>query len=267
MHPRRPEGIPMSDDEMLRVIKERHSVRRYRDEGLDTAHSRDLENFIDVCNAEGHLYCQLVTDSPGAFEGILSRGFSNVRNYIVLIRKESDSDEKVGYYGERMVLEAQRIGLNTCWVALTYSKRKTGVHVPDDRRIVGVIAVGYGADQGVPHRSKPMDELCSCPGEMPDWFRRGMEAVMLAPSAMNRQRFRFTLLDGGVVRAETPGGRYSGLDLGIAKLHFELGAGRENFRWEDRVQKQTATAPENGGGHREPSLRSPEGRSMPAICR
>lgn len=221
----------MSDDGMMRLMEERHSVRKYRDQKLDTEHSRDIQNFVDTCNAEGHLYCQFVTDSPEAFSGILSRGFSNVRDYIVLVRKATDSDEKIGYYGEKMVLEAQRIGLNTCWVGLTYSKRRTGVHVTDDRRIVGVIAVGYGENQGVPHKSKPMEELCNCPGEMPEWFRKGMEAVMMAPSAMNRQRFRFTLVDGNTVKAETSGGSFAEMDLGIAKLHFELGAGKENFQW------------------------------------
>lgn len=52
--------------------------------------------------------------------------FSGVRNYIACVGPASpDLDEKVGYYGEYLVLLAQSLGLNTCWVALTFSKGKT----------------------------------------------------------------------------------------------------------------------------------------------
>ena len=65
----------------------------------------------------------------------------------------------------------------------------------------------------------------------PEWFGRGLKAALLAPTAMNQQRFRFTLLPDDTVRAESRGGSYSHVDLGIVKYHFQLGAGRESFRW------------------------------------
>ena len=146
-------------------------------------------------------------------------------------RKKDDPDEKVGYYGEWVVLHAQMLGMNTCWVGLTYSKRKLDIRVGKDEKLVCVLALGYGADQGVAHESKPMEELCDCDGDMPEWFRNGMEAAMLAPTAMNKQKFRFTLNGDGKVSAKTAGGPYSEVDLGIAKLHCELGAGKDNFQW------------------------------------
>ncbi len=221
----------METTDIMEAMRSRNSVRRYTDRKIEGEVRRELQNFVDTCNAEGRLHFQLVTDQPGVFTGILARGFDNVSNYVALIRKEKDTDEKVGYYGEKVVLEAQRLGLNTCWVGLTYKKRKLDVNIKDDEKLVCVLALGYGADQGVPHKSKPADEIGKCQGEMPEWFRNGVEAAMLAPTAMNKQRFTFTLQDDGKVKAGTASGAYSEVDLGIGKLHFELGAGRENFEW------------------------------------
>lgn len=59
-----------------------------------------------------------------------------------------------------------------------------------------------------------------------------MKAALLAPTAMNQQKFRFTL-SGNEVSAKSTGGFYSKMDLGIVKFHFEEGAGRENFTWKN----------------------------------
>ena len=91
-----------------------------------------------------------------------------------------------------------------------------------------VIAIGYGKTGGVEHRSRPMSELCRVQGDMPEWFRKGMEAAMLAPTAVNQQKFLFTL-DNDTVTAERTGGMYSLVDLGIVKYHFEVGSGKEGL--------------------------------------
>lgn len=205
--------------------------RKYQDKPLEEHAVRELQKVIDTCNAEGHLRFQMVTGSKGAFEGLLARSFDGASNYVALVKKKDDPDEKVGYYGEKVVLHAQMLGMNTCWVGLTYSKRKLDIHVGKDEKLVCVLALGYGADQGMAHKSKPMGELCGCDGDMPEWFRNGMEAAMLAPTAMNKQKFRFTLNGDGKVSAETAGDPYTEVDLGIAKLHFELGAGKDSFQW------------------------------------
>ena len=86
------------------------------------------------------------------------------------------------------------------------------------------MALGYGDTQGVPHKSKPMPQLCKVDGEMPEWFRKGMEAALLAPTAMNKQNF-LIILDGETVKYEAKEGKYRNLDLGIVKCHFQTGAG------------------------------------------
>lgn len=220
---------------MLEAMQARHSVRSYKDTPLKPEDTQTLQKEIDACNKEGGLNIQLVTDEPKAFESFMAHygKFSGVRNYIALIEKKSaDLEERLGYYGERLVLLAQTLGLNTCWVAMTFGKgvAKSRCTIASGEKLVCVLALGYGATQGVAHKSKPMDSLCQVEGTMPDWFQAGMEAAMLAPTAMNQQKFRLTL-NGTTVWAKSLGGFYSKTDLGIVKYHFEVGAGRENFQW------------------------------------
>ena len=175
-------------------------------------------------------------DDPTAFDGKLAHfgSFRGVRNHIALVGPEGlDLDEKCGYYGERLVLFAQALGLNTCWVALTFSKKASGAMIEPGQRYALCIAIGYGETQGTSHKMKPVEKLCHAAGEMPDWFNAGLTAAQLAPTAMNQQRFRFDLdPDGATVRARAlPAISCGKVDLGIAKLHFELGANTVSREW------------------------------------
>lgn len=220
----------------LQAIKERHAVRSYTDENLSEQAVAELEKEIAACNAESGMHIQLVTDEPKAFDSFMAHygKFSGVKNYVVLAGNKADKmlDEKLGYYGEKVAIKAQMLGLNTCWVAVSFSKgeAKKNCHLCSEDKIICVLALGNGAVSGVPHQSKQMAELCRCNGTMPDWFKSGMEAAMLAPTAMNQQKFLFTL-DGNQVSAKSTGGFYSMVDLGIVRYHFEVGAGKENFKW------------------------------------
>ena len=179
------------------------------------------------------MHIQLIANEPKAFDGFMAHygKFSGVTNYIAIIGKKSaDLDEKAGYYGERLVLKAQQLGLNTCWVAMTYSKIKTAYSIAPGEKLCIVISLGYGKNQGVPHKSKSFDAVTQVDGSVPDWFRKGIEAALLAPTAMNQQKFKF-YLDGDTVSAKAGMGFYSKIDLGIVKYHFEIGAGKENFHW------------------------------------
>lgn len=159
--------------------------------------------------------------------------FSGVQNYIALVGPKGPAlDEKYGYYGERLVLLAQTLGLNTCWVAMTYQKIPGVFQVSPGEKLTVVIALGYGQTQGVSHKSKAVDEVAKAEDGMPDWFRSGVEAALLAPTAMNQQKFTFAL-HGGQVSARAGMSFYSKVDLGIVKYHFELGAGKDSFQWDD----------------------------------
>lgn len=219
--------------DLMQAMNARHSVRQYTGKPLDAAAAAALEAELEACNREGGLHMQLVTGEPRAFEGFMARygKFSGVRDYIALVGpKAPDTEEKLGYYGERLVLRAQQLGLNTCWVGLTYSKVKDAYAVGSGEKLYAVIAVGYGVTQGAAHKSKPAGEVMQTEGEAPAWFQKGIEAALLAPTAMNQQKFVFTLA-GGKVSARAGTGFYTKMDLGIARYHFELGAGRENVSW------------------------------------
>ena len=216
---------------ILDAMHERHSVRRFTNQPITGEVLAALQAEISAINAESGLDIRLVTDDPHTFSSVIAKvRFSGTRNFIVLAGKDSPGlDEVAGYYGERVVLKAQQLGLNTCWAGMI-SGKKYANKLPKDERIVIVIVVGYGVSQGEPHQGKPMDALCKVDGPMPDWFRAGMEAAMLAPTALNQQRFHFTLA-GDTVLAESSEGSLAELCLGIAKYHFELGAGKDNFQW------------------------------------
>ena len=218
---------------ILEAIEARHSVRQYTDKPIEAEKIAALEQEIAACNQESGLHIQLVKDEPKAFDSFMAHygKFSGVRNYIALIGpKRGDLEEKCGYYGERLVLLAQTLGLNTCWVAMTYAKIKTAFAVNPGEKLTVVIALGYGVNQGVSHNIKSIDDVTDAEEPTPDWFRKGVQAALLAPTAMNQQKFTLSL-EGNTVSAKAGMGFYSKVDLGIVKYHFELGAGKETFTW------------------------------------
>lgn len=219
--------------EILEAIKIRHSVRSYTDKKIDEDTKDILLNLIEDCNKKGNMNIQLFTDEPEVFNSFMASygKFKNVKNYIAIIGKKGDDlQERAGYYGEKIVLEATKLGLNSCWVALTYNKRKGDFIINADEKLCCVISLGYGENQGLKRKTKSIEELSKVEGEMPDWFKKGMEAVQLAPTAMNQQRYIIEL-KGNIVTAKALMGMYTKLDLGIVKYHFEIGAEGEDWKW------------------------------------
>ena len=218
------------------AIKARHSVRKYTDKPIETAKVATLRADIERANAESGLNIQLVLDEPKAFStGMWKYGqFSGVKNYFVMAGPNGkEAEEKIGYYGERLVLLAQTLDLNTCWVGLTY-KKIPGTYTLRDGDIVHcVIALGYGINPGVQHPMKPIEQFYEADDGAPTWFQAGMEAALLAPTAVNQQKFKFILHDGNKVEAKTSFSMagYTNIDLGIVKYHFEVGAGKDSFEW------------------------------------
>ena len=218
--------------DILKAMRERHSVRAYTDRPITGETLRRLQKAIENANAESGLHIQLVLNEPKAFDCRMAHygKFSGVRNYIALIgRRDKELEEKCGYYGEQIVLTDQTLGLNTCWVALTYKKIPDAFTVADDERLLMVIAVGYGENAGKAHSSKFYNEVAK-PEDAPEWFKEGVEAALLAPTALNQQKFSFTLRDGKVL-AKAKMGTCTKTDLGIVKYHFELGAGKTSDIW------------------------------------
>ena len=222
------------------AIEARHSVRAYKEQPLAENVVKVLEEKIAVLNREGKLHIQLIQNEPKAFLGTMAKygKFRNVGNYIVMAgQKADDLDERVGYYGEQLVLLAQILGLNTCWVGLSYSKVSGTYELGEDEKIACYIAIGYGETQGVGHKIKTVEQVSNISDITPLWFKKGVEAALLAPTAVNQQKFSFEYIgmrnNRHQVRAKKGFSMigYTKMDLGIAKYHFEIGAGEVNFEW------------------------------------
>ena len=247
------------------AITARHSVRAYKDQPLAEDVVKELEDKIEELNRQGQLHIQLVRNEPKAFLGTMAKSgkFRNVGNYIVMagkkaaiMREQSDAcissaereqarpkvkaddlDERVGYCGEQLVLFAQTLGLNTCWVGLSYSKVPGTYVLEEGEKIACYIALGYGETQGVGHKIKTVNQVSNTSNVTPTWFRKGVEAALLAPTAVNQQKFSFEYvgMKDGHHQVHAKKGfsiiGYTQMDLGIAKYHFEIGAGKENFEW------------------------------------
>ena len=234
------------------AMEARHSVRVYKNEPLAEDACRRLEEEIAVVNQRGSLHVQLIMNEPKAFQGTLAKygKFRNVTSYLVMAgRKADDLDERIGYYGEHLVLLAQTLGLNTCWVGLSYKKIPDTYVLEEGEVIKAYIAIGYGETQGTSHKIKTPEQVSNVTHITPAWFRKGVEAALLAPTAVNQQKFTFEYvgMNKGEVRNVddiVEGTRhqvrakkgfsligYTQIDLGIAKYHFEIGAGQDNFDW------------------------------------
>lgn len=221
--------------DLMEAIEQRHSVRTYLVNPLPAEVVRQLEEAVAACNRESGLSIQLVTNEPAAFSGMMAKygKFSGVRNYLALVGDKGmpDLDERCGYYGERLVLLAQQLGLNTCWVGMTFKKVPSAYRVKPGQKLVIVVALGYGATQGVAHKVKTPEEVCPGIAQAPAWFARGVEAALLAPTAVNQQKFTLAYQGGTDVQAKAQLGFFSKVDLGIVKYHFEVGAHPEQVHW------------------------------------
>lgn len=233
------------------AIEARHSVRAYKDQPLAEDVVKRLEEEIAEVNQTGSLHIQLIRNEPKAFQGTLAKygKFRNVTNYMVMAGKKSDDlDERIGYYGEHLVLLAQTLGLNTCWVGLSYKKIPDTYVLDEGEVIKAYIAIGYGETQGSSHKIKTIEQVNRTAVRMfgssknasditPLWYTKGIEAALLAPTAVNQQKFSFEYVGTNNGRHQVRAKKgismigYTQIDLGIAKYHFEIGAGREHFDW------------------------------------
>ena len=221
--------------DLLQAIEERHSIRSYTDKNIEGETLKKLQTELQRLNDESGLNMQLVINEPKAFGGRMAHygKFSGVKNYVAVVgKKTADFQEKCGYYGEKFVLYAQTLGLNTCWVALTYSKTTGAFEVKRGEKLLLVIAVGYGAAGGRTQKSKTVEQVTD--GDLknaPEWFFNGVKAALKAPTAINQQKFVFSYNDGKV-KARAKSAFYAKTDLGIAICHFEIGSGVKIFKQE-----------------------------------
>lgn len=215
-------------DQLRAAIELRHSVRRYTPEPFPEGVAQCLHEEIERINARCGFSFKLVTNEPRSFRNFWAYGkFENAVNYIIISAPKGDEATRLcGLEGERLVLGAQALGLNTCWVGLSYSKNTPVFDVPYGHRIRCVISVGYGQTSGTARRSKSVAQVSNASDESPTWFTAGVKSALLAPTAINQQKFRFHLGADGKATASPQFSLvgYTQIDLGIAICHFNLAA-------------------------------------------
>lgn len=220
----------MTINEMKDAMETRHSVRAYKDIAIEQGIRDQLDALVEECNKGSGLNIIIRYDDPAGFDTRLVHYglFTGISNYIVLKgRKTKDFDFLCGYYGEKIVLYAQQLGLNTCWTAMTFNKKMVKTLVPEGETLCMAIALGYGETQGKPHKGKDLYGVIDVKGGMPEWFVEGVEAALLAPTAVNQQKFVFSL-EGDEPSVRVKGlGSYTKVDLGIVAYHFDAVTGRK----------------------------------------
>lgn len=212
-------------------MQERHMVRKYQDREIPKELVAQVNERIEQNNKKSGLSIKLMINDDKAVNSIIKLFLAKgVKNYFILAGDDSDIlAEKLGYASADIMLYAQTIGLNTWYVGGTFN-RGVSKYVPN-KKVIGIVAIGYGINNGVPHKSKLIGEVSNYNGEMPMWFKNGIEASLLAPTALNKQDYKIIGTDNKV-KIEIDNGIFTGANKGLIKYHFELGAGKENFEWE-----------------------------------
>lgn len=236
----------MKNDKYLYAMKKRCSRRKYTNRLIEPRDVEQIEDNIASYNKESGLNIKLVTEKGRElFKGFRkSYGlFVGVQNYIAMIGRNDLSNrmEKVGRFGEKLILEATAMGLSTCWVGTSYDQKTAARLCRENETLDCVIAIGYSdkkhslkermMEYGMNRQNKVMKALMEVEEPVPEWFNQGMDAVYLAPTARNLRPFVFKYKDGQVTAFTTVSTETAMIDLGIAKLHFELGAGGGSWEY------------------------------------
>ena len=208
------------------AIKERHSVRNYEAKKIEADKVEKIRAKIEELNKEGNLHLQFMEDAGKTYNKLFNKvaGLGSAPSVIACVGIDDETlEQRVGYYGEKLVLFIQELGLNTCWAG-TFNQKNIGAEVGDDEKLVISIAVGYGKDKGKPHKSKSPEQVIEAKGDRPYWFNKGVDMALLALTAINQQKFTIRLNEDESVDFVDKGGIFSQVDLGIVRCHFEIGA-------------------------------------------
>ncbi len=224
-------------NDWLRAADVRTSRRTYLEEEISPDALNQILNVMESCNRESGLSISFVANGAETFDSFsASYGmFRGVKSYFAIAgnTKLANLRELAGYYGELLVLECTALHLGTCWVGGTYDKEacKRQLGLGAEEVLMGVIPVGYVSAEKtlreravsmVSLRSKKLEDMIHPNTGLPQWVTKGMECVVKAPSAMNKQPVRFEY-ENPKVSAHVESDAQK-IDLGIAMAHFELGA-------------------------------------------
>ena len=233
---------------IIEQIKNRRSVRSYTGEPLSEEHKQLILNYIASLQAPFGVPTRINLIHTNTDSGKVKLGtygfVGGASDFLTLVYEESPlADEGSAYLFEQVVLFCTELGLGTCWLGGSFSRKNFGnqLTLQPNEKLRIVSPVGYpsdkkrlwetisGSDKNHASR-KPFgtyffdnDFSQSLSEEKAGDFRVPLEMVRIAPSANNSQPWRIVLQKDIVhfyCRPPAVGG-FSAIDLGIAMCHFE----------------------------------------------
>ncbi len=174
----------------LDLANKRYSVRNYKSTPVPQEKMRRCIEAArlapSACNSQPWTF--IIVDDPelvnelakAAFEGLLD--FNNfafkVPVFVLIVserqkmfakfggvvKKKNFSLMDIGIAAEHLCLQATEEGLGTCILGwFNEKKMKKILSIPKLKRVELIIAVGFSADEEIPHKKrKSMDEILSC---------------------------------------------------------------------------------------------------------
>lgn len=231
-------------DSWYKAIFLRHSQRKYSGEIPSDEVTAGIEKVCNGFRPFPNVRAVLVRNPANdVFKGAIGPYFYKVTQapyYIAFIATMGAPNVQAitGYLGEGVILEATALGLNSCWVGGFFRREAVlkQIDIQDNERVLAITPIGYSEEQadrvGVSsklHRRKDLDKFVTRVN-MSDskWIRDALDAARVAPSAANRQPWRFQIRNDSIIVSSNSKREGFGvsrhLDCGIAMLHFELGA-------------------------------------------
>lgn len=234
-------------DRWYEALHHRHAWRSYKNIPVETEKLYRLKEVCAGLSVPGARANISHENIEGVFHGLIASygQVTGATAYTAFIGDMKDPNvyEKVGYVGEGVVLEAVALGLSTCWVGMTFHAGGVAenMKIHENEKVLAISPLGYRTDEpsrddkllralSRHHKREPLDKLCSGLKEQacPLWAKDALEAAQLAPSAANRQPWRFLLADDSITitvdRYRDTHGISRRLDCGVAMMHVELGA-------------------------------------------
>ncbi|MGY5860656.1 MAG: nitroreductase family protein [Candidatus Thorarchaeota archaeon] len=226
------------------AISLRHSQRKYSGEVPDESITSSIENVCTEFTPFSGVRSVVVREPANdVFKGAVGQYFFKVTKapyYIAFIgdMTETNVQASAGYIGEGVILEATALGLNTCWVGGFYKREAVlkQIDLTENEKLLAITPIGYSEEENnrvgnstKKYRRKDLNKLILSKEEnIENWIDSALEVARLAPSAANRQPWRFAISEDSIIVSSSSKREGFGvsrrLDCGIAMLHLELGA-------------------------------------------
>lgn len=231
-----------------KLISSGKSVREFKHNGIEENDFKEIESYIknsktliDAVNIEVKMFSK-----DNSYEKLKNiAGYNGYMieapNYVVILSdNKSGYIENSGYMGERLILKARDLGIDSCWVTINDGDAiKEKLNITSDKEVTAIIALGYEDNKYTKNKSGAerlsVEEIVY----MNDWGNNAsvveleerclLEAfsyARMAPSTLNRQPWRF-IIDGEKIILAVKNDNFTsdyekGIESGISMLYFGL---------------------------------------------